>query len=192
MAFPNPQLNLKYCLRSCFHKNHRSRFQRQDLSQDFKKAHPKQLCAKISARPDLHNMYSASLNRYTKVLHEFYNILCLGRSWFVREIFGYSPISQNWKFSLETVAHGFSQQGVWVPLWTPKPLKRTPQDTHIFCEEFLKKLNLKLIIEFFYFLLIPMTLFNDIMPYFNEFIHVYGWNMSILWSPSKVWTPKIF
>ena len=23
-------------------------------------------------------------------------------------------------------------------------------------------------------LIIPMTLFNDIMPYFDEFIHVYG------------------
>ena len=28
--------------------------------------------------------------------------------------------------------HGLSQQGVWVPFWTPKPLKRTPQDTQIF------------------------------------------------------------
>ena len=28
--------------------------------------------------------------------------------------------------------HGLSQQGVWVPLWTLKPLKRTPQDTQIF------------------------------------------------------------
>ena len=37
-----------------------------------------------------------------------------------------------------------------------------------------------------------MTLFNDIMPYFDEFIHVYGWNMSILWSPLKIWTPKNF
>ena len=35
-----------------------------------------------------------------------------------------------------------------------------------------------------------MTLFNDIMPYFDEFIHVYGWNMSILWSPLKIWTPQ--
>ena len=37
-----------------------------------------------------------------------------------------------------------------------------------------------------------MTLFNDIMPYFDEFIHVYGWNTSILWSPLKFWTPKNF
>ena len=42
-----------------------------------------------------------------------------------------------------------------------------------------KNLNLKLIIEFFHLLIIPMTLFNDIMPYFDEFIHVYGLNMSI-------------
>ena len=37
-----------------------------------------------------------------------------------------------------------------------------------------------------------MTLFNDIMPYFAEFIHVYDWNMSILWSPLKIWTPQNF
>ena len=37
-----------------------------------------------------------------------------------------------------------------------------------------------------------MTLFNDIMPYSYEFIHVYGWNMSILWFPLKIWTPKNF
>ena len=37
-----------------------------------------------------------------------------------------------------------------------------------------------------------MTLFIDTMPYFDEFIHVYGWNMSILWSPLKIWTPKNF
>ena len=37
-----------------------------------------------------------------------------------------------------------------------------------------------------------MTLFNDIIPYFDEFIHVYGWNVSILWSLLKIWTPKNF
>ena len=37
-----------------------------------------------------------------------------------------------------------------------------------------------------------MTLFNDIMPYFDEFIHVYDGNMSILWYPLKIWTPKNF
>ena len=36
-----------------------------------------------------------------------------------------------------------------------------------------------------------MTLFNDIMPYFDEFIHVYGLNMSILWPPLKFGRPKI-
>ena len=38
----------------------------------------------------------------------------------------------------------------------------------------------------------PMTLINSIMPYFDEFIHVYGWDMSILWYPLKIWTPKNF
>ena len=30
------------------------------------------------------------------------------------------------------MGHGLSQQFVWVPFWTPKPLKSTPQDTQIF------------------------------------------------------------
>ena len=68
--------------------------------------------------------------------------------------------------------HGLSQQGVWVPFWTPKPLKRIPRDTQIFLCGISK--NLKLIIEFFHLLVIPMTLFNDIRPYFDESIHVYG------------------
>ena len=48
------------------------------------------------------------------------------------------------------------------PFWTPKPLKRTPQDTQFFQCGISKKLNLKLIIEFFHLLIIPMTLFNPI------------------------------
>ena len=70
--------------------------------------------------------------------------------------------------------HGLSQQGVWVPFWTPKPLKRTPQDTQFILWGISKNLSHKLMIEFSHLLLIPMTLFSDIMPYFNEFIHVYG------------------
>ena len=93
---------------------------------------------------------------------------------------------------MKTSLHGLSQQGVWVPFWTPKPLKRNPQDTQIFLCGISKNLNLKLIIEFFHLCIIPMTLINDIMPYFDEFIHVYGWNMSILWSPLQIWTPKNF
>ena len=59
-----------------------------------------------------------------------------------------------------------------MPFWTPRPLKGTPQDTQIFSVEFLKNLNL--IIECFHLLIIPMTLSNDIMPYFDEFIHGHG------------------
>ena len=73
------------------------------------------------------------------------------------------------------VNHGLSQQGVWVPFWTPKPLKSASQHTQIFLCGIFKNSNLKLIIEFFHLLIIPMTLFSDIMPYFDEFIHVYGW-----------------
>ena len=61
-----------------------------------------------------------------------------------------------------------------MPFWTPKPLKKKTQDTQKFFCGISKNLNLKLIIEFFHLLIIPMTLFNDIMPYFNEFIYVYG------------------
>ena len=55
-----------------------------------------------------------------------------------------------------------------MPFWTPKPLKTTPQDTQNFVLGISKNLNLKFIIEFFHLLIIPMTLFNDIMPYFDE------------------------
>ena len=85
-----------------------------------------------------------------------------------------------------------SQQGIWVPFWTPKALKRTSQDTQIFLCGISKNLNLKLIIEFFHLPIIPMTLINGIMPHFDEFIYVYGWNMSIFWSPLKIWTPINF
>ena len=70
--------------------------------------------------------------------------------------------------------HGLSQQGVWVPFWTPKPLKRTPQDTQISLCGISKNLNLKLIIEFHHLLIVPLILSNGIMPYFDELIHVYG------------------
>ena len=74
----------------------------------------------------------------------------------------------------------------------PNPSKETLR-TPIFLCGISKDLNLKLIIEFFHLHIIPMTLFNDIMPYFDEFIHVYGWNMSILcmWSPKKFGCSKI-
>ena len=45
------------------------------------------------------------------------------------------------------LGHGLSQQGVWVLFWTPKPLKRTPQDTQKNLCGISK--YLKLIIEFF-------------------------------------------
>ena len=56
----------------------------------------------------------------------------------------------------------------------PNPLKEPLRAPKSFSEEFLKNLKLKLIIEFSHLLIIPMKLFNDIMPYFDEFVHVYG------------------
>ena len=89
-------------------------------------------------------------------------------------------------------SHCLSQHGVWVPFWTPKPLKRTPQDTQSLLCRISKNLKIKLIIKNFHLFIIPMTLIYDIMPNFDKFIHVYGWNMIILWSPLKNWTPKNF
>ena len=88
--------------------------------------------------------------------------------------------------------HGLSQQGVWVSIWTPKPLKSTPQDTPQKFRGILKNVNPKHVIEYFHLHIIPMALYKDIMPYSDKFIHVYGWNLSILWSPFKIWTPKNF
>ena len=76
---------------------------------------------------------------------------------------------ENW-----AAKYGLSQQGVWVPFWTPKPLKGTPQDTQCFLCGISKNVNLKRIIELFHLLLVPMTLFDDIIPYFDEFVHGYG------------------
>ena len=71
-------------------------------------------------------------------------------------------------------ASGLSQQGVWVPFWTPKPLKGVPKDIQKILRRISQHVNLKHIIEFFHLHIIPMTLYKDIMPYFDEFIHVYG------------------
>ena len=73
------------------------------------------------------------------------------------------------KNNFQCLTHGLSQQGVWVPFWTPKPLKRTPQDPQNVLCGISKNLNLKLIVEFFHLLFIPMTLFK-----FYEYMHVYG------------------
>ena len=59
-------------------------------------------------------------------------------------------------------------------LFGHKTLKKNPSGHPNFLCGISKNLNLKLIIEFFDILIIPMTLFNDITPYFDEFIHVYG------------------
>ena len=88
--------------------------------------------------------------------------------------------------------HGLSQEGVSVSFWTPKPLKSTPQDTQILWRGISKNVNLKHIIEF---LSIPYDSHDIVQGYhalFDKFTHVYGWNLSILWSPLKFWTAKTF
>ena len=42
------------------------------------------------------------------------------------------PVKRSISGNREAGGHSLSQQGVWVLFWTPKPLKRTPQDTQIF------------------------------------------------------------
>ena len=74
----------------------------------------------------------------------------------------------------------------------PNPWKEPLRTPRFFLCGISKNFNLKLVIEFFDLLIIPTALFNDFMPYFDEFTHVYGWNMSILWSPLKIWTPQNF
>ena len=56
----------------------------------------------------------------------------------------------------------------------PNPYKEPLRTPRFFLCGTSKNLNIKLIIEFFHLLLIPMTLLNDVMHYFDEFIHVYG------------------
>ena len=72
-------------------------------------------------------------------------------------------------------------------------LKKHPSGhPNIFVKNFLKCESQAYIIEFFHLHIIPMTLYKDIMPYFDKFIHVYGWNRSFLWAPLKIWMPKYF
>ena len=93
-------------------------------------------------------------------------------------------------YQCSSLYHGLSQQGVWVSFLTPKPLKSTPQDTQFFCEAFLKMSISSMKFDLFHLHVIPMTFYKEIMPYFDKFIHVYGWNLTILWYPLKNWTPK--
>ena len=76
-----------------------------------------------------------------------------------------------------------SKQAVWAS-FGPNPRKsplRTPKK--------VLKVYLEHIFEIFHFNIIPITLYRSIMSYFNKYIHIYGGNLSILWSPLKKRTP---
>ena len=67
--------------------------------------------------------------------------------------------------------HHFGCPNPWItPIGTPNFLWGIYQNAH-----------LKFIIKFVHLQIIPMTLYTDSMPYFRKSIHVYGWNLSILW-----------
>ena len=58
---------------------------------------------------------------------------------------GHPPIYPCWPLrKIWATVHGLSQQGLWVPFWTPKPVEMTPQDTQIFLCGISKNLNLNL------------------------------------------------
>ena len=70
------------------------------------------------------------------------------------------------------------------------PLRGVVRAPKYFLWGISKNINLKNIIEFLHLHIIPMN--KDIMPYFDQSTHVYGWNLSILWSPLKFWMPQNF
>ena len=92
--------------------------------------------------------------------------------------------ARQWRYGrILYLFHSHSYQGVWasfVPLRIPNFLKENSWNV-----------NLKYIIRWFHLHIIPMTLYKDNMPCFYKFIHIYGWNLSILWPPLKIHhTPK--
>ena len=72
----------------------------------------------------------------------------LGYTWHGWCTVGQWPTSGNVVRFRSSWNYGLGQQGVWVPFWTPKPLKRTPQDTQFFVCGISKNLNLKFIKKF--------------------------------------------
>ena len=78
----------------------------------------------------------------------------------------------------QVLDHGLSRLGVFLDTQT---LKKAPLRTpNFFCEEFLKMSISSIKIEYFHLHIISMILYKDIMLYFDKFIYVYGWNLSIL------------
>ena len=55
----------------------------------------------------------------------------------------------------------------------PNPQKAPIRTPKIFCEEFRKMSISSIIIKFFHFHIIPMTLYKDIIPYFDQFIRMF-------------------
>ena len=56
----------------------------------------------------------------------------------------------------------------------PNPQKAPLRTPRFFCEEFLQMSISSIIIEYFHLHIISMILYKDIMPYFDNFIYVYG------------------
>ena len=48
------------------------------------------------------------------------------------------------------------------------------------------------VLDFIHLHIIQTSLYKDSMSCFDEFVHGYGWNLSILWSPLNIWMPQNF
>ena len=111
---------------------------------------------------------------------------------------GMAPLATSW-FLLDSASkdntsklqgHSLTQQGVWPSFGHPNPQKSPFTTPKIFCKEFLKLSISSTSFHFFHINIIPLALYMDIMLSFIELIHVYGCNLSILWSPLKRRMPK--
>ena len=87
--------------------------------------------------------------------------------------------------------HGLSYQSLGVFL-DAQTLKKHPSAHPQICVRNFLKCQSQAYNWFFHLHIILIPLYKDIMPCFDEFVNVYGWNLSILWSPLKIWTSENF
>ena len=69
----------------------------------------------------------------------------------------------------ELEVHGLSHQGTWASFSHPNPQKLTLRTSTYVSADFFLNVNLKHVIEYFHLNIIHMTLYKDIMLYFDKF-----------------------